>query len=51
MKDQVDALQTSGIAATFLNSTLDDRKRARVGAGCIAANSTALCRAGAVDAR
>src|SRR2546428_12267347 len=23
MKDQVDALQTSGIAATFLNSTLD----------------------------
>src|SRR5881409_4425413 len=30
MKDQVDALQTSGIAATYLNSTLDgDEARAR----------------------
>src|SRR5438876_5831439 len=30
MKDQVDALQTSGIAATFLNSTLDrDQAKAR----------------------
>src|SRR5437773_9788733 len=26
MKDQVDALQTSGIAATFLNSTLDSQE-------------------------
>ncbi|HEU0273546.1 MAG TPA: DNA helicase RecQ [Candidatus Udaeobacter sp.] len=26
MKDQVDALQTSGIAATYLNSTLDQRE-------------------------
>src|SRR3982750_968737 len=26
MKDQVDALRTSGIAATFLNSTLDERE-------------------------
>ena len=26
MKDQVDALQTSGIAATYLNSTLDRRR-------------------------
>src|SRR4051812_27487970 len=31
MKDQVDALQASGIAATFLNSTLDgDEARARL---------------------
>src|ERR1700681_514336 len=31
MKDQVDALQTSGIAATFLNSTLDGNEtRARL---------------------
>ncbi|MEP7072078.1 MAG: DNA helicase RecQ [Verrucomicrobiota bacterium] len=31
MKDQVDALQTAGIAATFLNSTLDaDEARARL---------------------
>src|SRR5882724_10779726 len=31
MKDQVDALQTNGIAATFLNSTLDaDEARARL---------------------
>src|SRR5438552_14552439 len=28
MKDQVDALQTSGIAATFLNSTLDRQEAA-----------------------
>jgi len=26
MKDQVDALRTSGIAATFLNSTLDEHE-------------------------
>src|SRR5438477_6511719 len=31
MKDQVDALQASGIAATFLNSTLDETEaRARL---------------------
>src|SRR3954449_11901774 len=31
MKDQVDALQASGVAATFLNSTLDgDEARARL---------------------
>src|SRR3954452_4339280 len=31
MKDQVDALQASGVAATFLNSTLDaDESRARL---------------------
>ena len=35
MKDQVDALQASGIAATFLNSSLDATKRARVCAACI----------------
>jgi ATP-dependent DNA helicase RecQ len=29
MKDQVDALQTSGIAATYLNSTLDRREATR----------------------
>src|SRR5829696_4554310 len=31
MKDQVDALQASGVAATFLNSTLDaDESRSRL---------------------
>lgn len=31
MKDQVDALQASGVAATFLNSTLDETEaRARL---------------------
>ena len=29
MKDQMDALQTSGIAATYLNSTLDRREATR----------------------
>src|SRR6266446_9081104 len=33
MKDQVDALQTSGIAATFLNSTLDRQEATARGRG------------------
>ena len=40
MKDQVDALQASGVAATFLNSTLgaeESRSRLR---GCIAATTS-----------
>ena len=40
MKDQVDALQASGVAATFLNSSLDRRGSARARcADCITANS------------
>ena len=34
MKDQVDALRTSGIAATYLNSTLDRRRQRHGGVGC-----------------
>ena len=50
MKDQVDALQASGIPATFLNSVDRDEAKARC-AACIAASTGALCRAGATDAR
>ena len=32
MKDQVDALQASGVAATFLNSSLDAERIARASA-------------------
>src|SRR5262249_25580512 len=39
MKDQVDALQTSGIPATYLNSTLIDRRQRRAGAACIAVST------------
>ena len=38
MKDQVDALQTSGIPATYLNSTLIGKRQRRAGAACIAVN-------------
>ena len=38
MKDQVDALRTSGIAATFLNSALDGSERAHDCADSIVAN-------------
>src|SRR5213082_1578182 len=49
MKDQVDALQTSGIAATFLNSALDRQEAvARIESWRI---SPALRRARAIDAR
>ena len=37
MKDQVDGLQASGIAATYLNSTLDGKKQRHACADCIAA--------------
>ena len=52
MKDQVDALQTSGIAATYLNSTLD-RQEATAPLARAASRRVpdALRRAGAVDAR
>ena len=39
MKDQVDALQASGIPATYLNSTLVAMRQRRAGAGCIGAST------------
>ena len=50
MKDQVDALQTSGIPATYLNSTLDrEEAKARWRGSASRRVSNALCRTGAVD--
>ena len=51
MKDQVDALQASGIAATFLNSSLAAGRIARAPARLAQRRiSPALRRAGAADA-
>ena len=52
MKDQVDALQASGVAATFLNSALDGTQaRSRLRGLYNGRVPPALRRAGAADAR
>ena len=52
MKDQVDALQASGVAATFLNSALDGTQVALAAARALQRRvPPALRRAGAADAR
>ena len=51
MKDQVDALQASGVAATFLNSALGDASAVRLARALQRRVSVPLRRAGAADAR